>query len=433
MNLVAAVSPMTCAALVTVVLVKPSVRVKGHNVNIFWVVPFLGAAVLMLCGTLSPREVFTGLTAQSSINPLKILVLFLSMTLISIFLDCAGFFRYLATAVLQRQNASQLRLFVLLYALVSVLTVFTSNDIIVLTFTPFICYFARDAKIDPIPYLICEFVAANTWSMALMIGNPTNIYLATAANVSFLGYTAVMLLPTLFAGFASFGMLYLLFRRKLRGELFHSVLEKAPEDPVLVRLGVVHLALCIVLLVFSSYLDLPMWLICFAFFCSLFLLSGAYLLRRGRGLSLLRDAFHAAPWEIVPFILSMFVLVLALDKYGFTRSIGAFLGSAHPVASYGVSSFLAANLINNIPMSVLFSSVVSDLPSAAHTAALYASVIGSNLGAFFTPLGALAGIMWTGMLKNHGVKLGFGRFLRYGAAVSIPALAAALFGLVLAI
>ena len=158
---------------------------------------------------------------------------------------------------------------VLLYALVSVLTVFTSNDIIVLTFTPFICYFARDAKIDPIPYLICEFVAANTWSMALMIGNPTNIYLATAANVSFLGYTAVMLLPTLFAGFASFGMLYLLFRRKLRSGLSHSALEKAPEDPVLVRLGIVHLALCIVLLVFSSYLDLPMWLICFAFFCSL--------------------------------------------------------------------------------------------------------------------------------------------------------------------
>lgn len=182
MDLVAAVSPMTCAALVAVVLVKPSVRVKGHNVNIFWVVPFLGAAVLMLCGTISPREVFAGLTAQSSINPLKILVLFLSMTLISIFLDCAGFFRHLAIAVLQRQNANQLRLFVLLYALVSVLTVFTSNDIIVLTFTPFICYFARDAKIDPIPYLICEFVAANTWSMALMIGNPTNIYLATAAN-----------------------------------------------------------------------------------------------------------------------------------------------------------------------------------------------------------------------------------------------------------
>ena len=187
------------------------------------------------------------------------------------------------------------------------------------------------------------------------------------------------------------------------------------------------------LLVCSSYLNLPMWLICFAFFCSLFLLAGAYLLRRGRSLTLLGDAFHAAPWEIIPFILSMFVLVLALDKYGLTGSIGAFLGGAHPVAAYGSASFLAANLINNIPMSVLFSSVVSGLSGTAHTAALYASVIGSNLGAFFTPLGALAGIMWTGMLKNHGVKLGFGRFLRYGAAISIPALVAALFGLTLVI
>ncbi len=431
MDIVATVSPMTCAALVAVVLVKPSVRVKGHTVNIFWVVPLVGAAILLLHGTISPGEVLAGLTAESSINPLKILVLFLSMTLISVFLDCAGFFRHLATTVLQRQNASQFQLFTLLYALVSVLTVFTSNDIIVLTFTPFICYFARDAKVDPIPYLVCEFVAANTWSMALIIGNPTNIYLATAANVSFLGYTAVMLLPTLFAGLASFGMLCLLFRKKLRGGFAHATVEDAPQDPVLVRLGIVHLVLCIVLLVCSSYLDLPMWLICFAFFCSLFLLAGIYLMRRGRGLSMLQEALHGAPWETVPFILSMFVLVLALNKYGLTDRIGAFLGNAHPVVSYGISSFLGANLINNIPMSVLFSSIVSGLSGEAHSAALYASIIGSNLGAFFTPLGALAGIMWAGMLKNHGVKFGFSRFIAYGAAVAIPALAAALAGLAL--
>ena len=82
-------------------------------------------------------------------------------------------------------------------------------------------------------------------------------------------------------------------------------------------------------------------------------------------------------------------------------------------------------------MSVLFSCIVSGLSGQAHIAALYASIIGSNLGAFFTPLGALAGIMWIGMLNTHGIKLSFGRFFRYGAAISIPALAAALLGLTL--
>ena len=80
-----------------------------------------------------------------------------------------------------------------LRSLVSVLTVFTSNDIIVLTFTPFICHFAKSARIDPLPYLVSEFVAANTWSMALIIGNPTNIYLMSGTGISFLSYTAKMI------------------------------------------------------------------------------------------------------------------------------------------------------------------------------------------------------------------------------------------------
>jgi arsenical pump membrane protein len=63
------------------------------------------------------------------------------------------------------------------------------------------------------------------------------------------------------------------------------------------------------------------------------------------------------------------------------------------------------------------------------TAALFAAVIGSNLGAFFTPTGALAGIMWTGQLHDHGVSFSFIRFVKYGATVAVPAMAAALLGL----
>ena len=128
---------------------------------------------------------FTDLTAG------KILVLFISMTLLSIFLDELGFFRFLASVALKRAGKNQFKLFFLLYATVSVLTVFTSNDIIILSFTPFVCYFAKNARINPLPYLAAEFVAANTWSMALIIGNPTNIYLVTAAGGDFSSYPCI--------------------------------------------------------------------------------------------------------------------------------------------------------------------------------------------------------------------------------------------------
>ena len=141
------------------------------------------------------------------------------MTALSVFLDEMGFFKYLATLATKKAKANQFSLFLTLYLLVSVLTVFTSNDIVILTFTPFICYFAKNTKINPVPYLVAEFAAANTWSMMLIIGNPTNVYIASAAGIDFISYLAVMALPTVVAGLCSLGVLYLLFRKSLKKPL----------------------------------------------------------------------------------------------------------------------------------------------------------------------------------------------------------------------
>ena len=425
---------VTCAALITLVFAKPSVMLGGKKLSIFWLAPLLGALTLLIFGYLSPAEIAAGLTAAGDVNPLKILLLFFSMTMMSVYLDEIGFFRLLAHKVLGRAKGSQTTLFFLLYGLVSVLTVFTSNDIIVLTFTPFICHFAKSARIDPLPYLVSEFVAANTWSMALIIGNPTNIYLMTGTGVSFLAYTARMILPTALAGLVSLGVLYLLFFKKLRAPLDPEDSPAPTVDLPTEIIGLIHLGGCIILLSVSSFIHLPMWLITCAFFVSLLLFTMAISFFRRRSIFLIARCIIRAPWDLAPFVISMFILVLALDKYGITAALGGFLSTPSTVggtvASFGVSSFFAANIVNNIPMSVLYSSVVGSMEAGAlTTAALFAAVIGSNLGAFFTPTGALAGIMWTGQLHDHGVPFSFIRFVKYGATVAVPAMAAALLGL----
>ena len=425
---------ITCAALITLVFAKPSVMIGGKKISIFWLAPLAGAVVLTVGGYISPAEIATGLTAAGDVNPLKILLLFFSMTMMSVYLDEIGFFRLLAHKVLARARGSQTTLFFLLYALVSVLTVFTSNDIIVLTFTPFICHFAKSARIDPLPYLVSEFVAANTWSMALIIGNPTNIYLMTGTGVSFPAYTARMILPTAMAGLVSLGVLYLLFFKKLRAPLDPEESPAPVVDLPTEVVGLAHLGGCILLLSMSSFINLPMWLITCAFFISLLLCTMAISFFRRRGIFLIARCIIRAPWDLAPFVISMFILVLALDQYGITSVLGGFLSAPETVggtvASFGVSSFLAANIVNNIPMSVLYSSVVGSMEAGTlTTAALFSAVIGSNLGAFFTPTGALAGIMWTGQLHDHGVPFSFVRFVRYGATVAVPAIGAALLGL----
>ena len=425
---------VTCAALITLVFAKPAVMIGGKKISIFWLAPLCGAIALTVSGLISPAEIAAGLTGAGDVNPIKILLLFFSMTMMSVYLDEIGFFRLLAHKVLSRAKGSQTVLFFLLYGLVSILTIFTSNDIIVLTFTPFICHFARSARIDPLPYLVSEFVAANTWSMALIIGNPTNIYLMSGTGISFLQYTVQMILPTAMAGLVSLGVLYLLFRRKLQTPLNPEDAPTPTVDLPTEIIGLFHLGGCILLLSVSSFLSLPMWLITCLFFLSLVVFTMAISFFRRRSIFLIARCIIRAPWDLAPFVISMFILVLALDKYGITGALGDFLSQPDTpggtVASFGISSFFAANVVNNIPMSVLYSSVIGGMEaSPLSVAALYAAVIGSNLGAFFTPTGALAGIMWTGQLHDHGVSFSFTRFVKYGATLAVPAMAAALLGL----
>ena len=416
----------TCAAMILSIIFFPKIHLGKLRTDSYWLITLTGAVIVLATGTANIGDVAKQLISDTPVNPVKILVLFISMTVLSVFLDEVGFFSFLAAKTLKFAKNSQITLFVSLYLTVSLLTVFTSNDIIILTFTPFICYFAKNANISPVPYLFAEFIAANTWSMALIIGNPTNVYLSAAGGIGFGEYFKMMILPTLAAGLVSFGVLFLIFRRKLSEKISGAVPEASIKDKPLLVIGLLHLGLCTVLLAVSSYAGFEMWYVALGFAVSLFicvLLASAF---RKKKPSELGECVKRAPWQLIPFVLSMFVIILALEENGVTESIARFFGEDHTVWKYGVSSFLASNVINNIPMSVLFSSISSNLQGNAASGALFASVAGSNIGAFLTPVGALAGMMWSSILKSHGVPFSFGKFVKYGLPVSVAALGAAL-------
>lgn len=420
----------TCLTMIAGVLFFPKIKLgKKISIDSYWVITVLGAVILLVSGLADFKSVGGALIADTAINPLKILVLFISMTILSIFLDELGFFRYLASVTLKRAKNGQMKLFLYLYLMVSVLTVFTSNDIIILSFTPFICYFAKNAKINPIPYLAAEFVAANTWSMALIIGNPTNIYLATAYGVDFLQYAKIMILPTLFAGIIAFTALLLLFKKKLSAPIEGTADDVVIEDKLLLWVGIIHLGACTVLLAISSYIQLEMWIVSAAAVISLVITNLIIAIVRKKKPAALFGSLKRGPYQLIPFILSMFVMIVCLSEKGVTGYVGEFLGKDNSILKYGISSFITANVINNIPMSVLFSSIISVdtfLTVEAALPAVYATVVGSNIGAFLTPIGALAGIMWSNILNEHDLKFGYLDFLKIGVIVALPTLFAAL-------
>ena len=162
------------------------------------------------------------------------------------------------------------------------------------------------------------------------------------------------------------------------------------KDKVSLGIALGCLGGCIVALAISNYIHLEMYLLAAGFMAvDLLALMIVGLVRKD--LHIFPKMAKRVPYEVIPFVLSMFAFVLALNNYGVTANIANWLDGDPSLLKYGLASFLTCDLINNIPMSVLFSSIVS--VNGTNLGNVYACIAGSNLGALLTPIGALAGIM----------------------------------------
>ncbi|GAN09330.1 conserved hypothetical protein [Mucor ambiguus] len=151
----------------------------------------------------------------------------------------------------------------------------TSNDVVILTGTVFLSYFTKVSDIRPTAFLMSEFTTANIASMALYIGNPTNVVVSEAYNISFITYSAWMLLPTVVCILLAYIVLRILFR----GDYYLPRHIQPPDadpksvliDPQGAIFGLVLLACCLLTLVGTSFAHVPVWMVTLPFAFVMFL------------------------------------------------------------------------------------------------------------------------------------------------------------------
>jgi len=147
----------------------------------------------------------------------------------------------------------------------------------------------------------------------------------------------------------------------------------------------------------------------------------------------LKKSIQMLPWRIMPFVFGMFTLVEGLRKSGWIDTMADALISCIPqaggplavlVSAYLMTSvtILLSNLINNQPATILLTRVIISpgflaLPEAVRSVGMFGVILGSNLGANFTLIGALAGIMFAKILSEKGITLGYVEFAKQGFKV----------------
>lgn len=105
------IAGVTAVMIILSVLFFPEIKIGKIKLASYWIVALIGAAFMLILNIVSVEEVIKEITADTAVNPLKILALFLSMTLFSVYLDELGFFSYLSEKVLVVAKNSQKKLF----------------------------------------------------------------------------------------------------------------------------------------------------------------------------------------------------------------------------------------------------------------------------------------------------------------------------------
>jgi arsenical pump membrane protein len=432
------------------------------------------ALVFLFATTCLQWDTFvSGVIGDDKIRPYGVIILFMSLSYVCISLDITGLFEHFAKVIIVKSAGRGHLLFIFFALFASVLTLFTSNDIVILTLTPICCYLAKNAEnLDLVPFVICQFFLANIWSVAFQIGNPTNMIVAEAYKMNFLEYFLWMGLPAFVAGVTSFAILYLIFFRRIPRQIVnkeevHEEQSAALKDKKSAIIKSIGLFLCLLILAITSVVPLPSgatipaFLICLSFFVLFFIydiIADILYVRTRYTLSSVRTKLRELgvtqimlrmPWKIVPFVFGMFVMVELLNFYGFVTLLATGLGelitkisSANPDSSFlniaatcyviSIISTLACNILNNQPMTILFTKVLTSSAYLAdpvlQKASSFSLILGSNLGANVTLIGALAGIMWIQILRNNGIDqkaMNYFKFLMYGVIVTPVALLAA--------
>lgn len=388
-----------------------------------------GAALLVILG-LIPWQV----ALEGAAKGTDVYLFLVGMMLLSEVARKEGLFDWLAAHAVRAARGSATRLFSLVYAVGTVVTVFLSNDACAVVLTPAVFAATRAAGVKrPLPYLfVCAFIA-NAASFVLPISNPANL-VVFAEHMPPLGqWLATFTLPSLLAIGATYAVLRLTQNGSLRGERVATDV----ETPALGRGGLIAgggIVATGAALIGASAAGIELGLPTFVAGLATALVVLA--INRGGGVAVARDV----SWGVLPLVAGLFVLVEALEKTGLLARLADLLGRAaqgDPTATAWAGGALVAfgsNLVNNLPAGLLAGAAVQAAHGVAPVPETVAGaiLIGVDLGPNLSVTGSLATILWLTAIRREGLNVSAWAFLKLGALVMPPALALALMALILA-
>ena len=384
------------------------------------VVALLGAAVMIFAGILTQETAIEGI----DFNTLALLIGM--MTIVGI-AEKSGMFQYVAIWAAKKVRANPRGLMIVLATVTAVFSALLDNVTTVLLIVPVTFQITRKLKINPYPYLILEIFASNIGGTATLIGDPPNILIGSALNLSFMDFVyeltpvVIITMIVLLTGFD------LLWGRQMKtSEKNKQAVMKINEIDAITDWALLKKSLSVLAAVIIGFMVAEKFHIAngtIAMFGAsillmLYTLGNDHEARDHK----IEEAFGLVDWTTIFFFAGLFAIVYGLEEAGVLAMLGQkFIeitdGSIEKAAMLviWISAFVST-AIDNIPFVATMIPMIKSMEESmggreAMMPVWWALSLGACFGGNGSLIAASANVIVAGMATREGHPISFLKFL----------------------
>ena len=370
-----------------------------------------GAMALVVTGVMSAHRALSYI----DFNTIGLLV---GMMVLVAIIRQSGLFEYVAIKAAKMVHGDPWKIMIAFILLTAVLSGILDNVTTVLLVGPMTISIAKMLEINPVPFLMTQILASNAGGTATLIGDPPNIMIGSAANLSFVDFlkntgVAVALVIVFMIVMMSF-----VYKKEIEVEgldtskIMNLDPNKSITDKPLLIKGVVVIVLVILGFIFHDQIGMETSVIALTAAAVMLIIGGVNV----------DNAIQDVEWTTIAFFMALFVVVGGLTETGVIKQVAAVIierTAGHPVMMMLIllwASALLSSFLNNIPFIATLIPLVLALKADGMDAEplWWAISLGACLGGNGTMIGASANVVLSDISTKHGYPITFKSYLRVG-------------------
>lgn len=410
------------AGIITVVIFFGSLYLIFSEKLNRTIIALAGSMLIIVVGKLFHFYSEEDAIAAIDFNTLGLL---LGMMILVAMLEPTGFFQYLAVLAARASKGNLTRLFILLSAITTILSMILDNVTTVVLIAPVTILICEILGVTSLPFLMTEALISNIGGVGTLVGDPPNVLIASAASLSFNDFL-VHSLPVVLVVWAGvmFLLLYL-FRAELsvRSTKAKAVMKLNPAEslnqPVTARQLLIVLGLAVVFFFVHHILEIDPSLVAL----------GAAAMALVWVRPNVNEMFKRIEWSVLVFFGALFVMVGGLEAAGV---LDALIGLIEPLASIppvwfgiGVIWIVAAlsAVVDNVPITIALIPIIQGLGRMGMNIQplWWALAFGAGFGGTGTIIGSTANIIVTTLSEKTRTPITAAAWNKRGPLILIAA------------